>query len=86
MLVIILITIPSFIEKKTVLPKSIEGNLTFTVINTHAYEENKSAKKEVIINYLKKEEEDQVINAIGERPVMKLHEKTLMINVLLSPI
>jgi hypothetical protein len=86
MSMIMLITTPSFMKKKMVLTESIGGNSTFADVNTHTYEENESAKKKVIINYLKKEKEDQAINVIRERPIMKLHEKTSMIDVLLFPI
>jgi hypothetical protein len=55
---IISITTPSSIEKKTVLPKSIKGNSTFADVSTITYEENELAKKEVIINCPKKEEKD----------------------------
>jgi hypothetical protein len=52
------ITTLLFIKKKTVLTESIRGNSTFADVNTHTYEENESAKKEVIINHLKKEKEN----------------------------
>jgi hypothetical protein len=57
-LVIMSITIPPSMEKKTVLPGSIGGNSTFADVSTHTYEENKSAKKEVIINRPKKKKEN----------------------------
>jgi hypothetical protein len=57
-LVIILIMILLFMKKKTVLPKSIGGNLTFADVNTHIHKENELVEKEVIINYLKKEKID----------------------------
>jgi hypothetical protein len=68
------------------LPESIGGNSIFANVNIHTYEENESAKKEVIINRLKKEKEDWMINVIEERFAMKLHEKASMIDVSLSPI
>jgi hypothetical protein len=40
------------------LPESIGGNSIFANVSIHTYEENESAKKEVIINRLKKEKED----------------------------
>jgi hypothetical protein len=57
-LVIMLITTPSSIKKKTVLTEFIRGNSTFADVSTHTYEENELAEKKVIINRLKKEEED----------------------------
>jgi hypothetical protein len=38
-------------EKKTVLLKSIKGNLTFVDVNTYTYKENELVRKEIIINY-----------------------------------
>jgi hypothetical protein len=54
MLVIISITTSLFMEKKTVLPDSIRGNLTFADVNTHTNKENELTKKKIIINHLKK--------------------------------
>jgi hypothetical protein len=57
-LVIMSITTPLSIEKKMVLPESIRGNSTFANVSTHTYKENELAKKKIIINRPKKEEED----------------------------
>jgi hypothetical protein len=58
MLMIMSITTPLSSEKKIVLPKSIRGNSTFTNVSTYTYEENELVEKKIIINCLKKEEED----------------------------